>query len=84
MFKFKAFNFDSKVVYVGSRWARELAGKAGWVIAPIKNQDNVYVVEFEGESYVMPESSLAKFTATATKDSGPEIRQIRKRVSEEE
>jgi hypothetical protein len=84
MFKFNAFYQDDKVTYVGQRWAKELGGKMGWVIGPVTNEENVYVVEFEGDSYIMPLTSLTKFTASSARDSGPEIRQIRKRSIEDE
>jgi hypothetical protein len=83
MFKFNDFYQDDKVTYIGSKRAKELGNKQGWVIGQIKNEPGVYVVEFEGESYVMPASSLTKFRATS-KDSGPEIRQLRKRHLEDE
>jgi hypothetical protein len=84
MFKFNAFNLDDKVTYVGSRWSKELGGKMGWIVAPVINERNKYVVEFGDESYVMPEGSLAPFKATAAKETGPEIRQFRKRLSDED
>ena len=84
MFYFNDYNQDDKVSYVGNKRAKELHGKMGWVIAPMKNEPGVYVVEFEGESYIMPSTSLAPFKAVLTKESGPEIRQIRKRSVEDE
>jgi len=83
MLKFNAFYQDDKVMYVGSQLSKELGNKQGWIISQIKNEPGVYVVEFEGESYIMPESSLTRFKVTS-KDSGPEIRQIRKRHVEDE
>lgn len=84
MLKFNKYYQDAKVMYVGSRWAKEIGSKMGWVIGQIKNEPGKYVVEFGDESYVMPEGVLAPFVATAAKESGPEIRQIRKRSAEEE
>lgn len=83
MFKFNSFNVDDRVVYVGSRYSKELGGKQGFVISPVMNEEYKYVVEFGDDAYVVNESSLAPFRATA-KESGPEIRQIKKRFSEED
>jgi hypothetical protein len=76
------FYQDDEVTYVGTARAKDIGSKKGWVISQVKNT-NSYVVEFDGESYIMPASSLIKFRAS-TKDSGPEIRQIRKRHAEDE
>lgn len=83
MFKFNDFYQDDKVTYVGSRLARQVGNKHGWVVGQVKNEPGVYVVEFEGDSYIVPAADLIRFKATA-KDSGPEIRQHRKRHSEDE
>lgn len=84
MFKFNAFNLDDKVTYVGNRFSKELGGKMGWIIAPVNNEDHKYVVEFGDDAYVVNESSLTHFKATSIKESGPEIRQFRKRMSDDD
>lgn len=48
------------VRYVG----RKFNLKTGEIVAKIQNQEGVFVVEFGDDSYVMPESSLAKWTPT--------------------
>ena len=84
MFKFNDFYQDDKVTYVGARWAKELAGKEGWVVGQVKNEPGVYVVEFEGDSFIMPTTSLAPFKGAVAKDGGIEVRQFRKRHVEDE
>ena len=84
MAKFNAFNLDDKVTYIGSRFSKELGGKMGFVICPVRKEDHKYVVEFGDEAYVVNESSLTHFKATDIKNSGPEVRQFRKRSNDDD
>ena len=66
-------NQDDRVVYVGSKYASELRGKIGYIIAAIEKEKNGWVVEFGGETYVMPSSKLEKYKPSGKEDDFPEI-----------
>lgn len=86
----KKYMPDDKVQYVGSRFAKELAGGQGWVISDVRNDPGLYVVEFGSDSYLLRDTVLAPFQASP-KDlknqnevHGVEIRRNRRRANEEE
>jgi len=74
--------FD-KVVYVGNKFS-ELRSSLGFVVAPMRNETGVYVVDFGGDSYVMSERSLAPYQQSAKDDRSIEILPVRRRRSDDE
>ncbi len=79
----QVFMPDDKVVYVGKTLASEIGAKQGWVIAPVRNEQGAYVVEFGDESFVVSAASLAKYNPAGA-NVGPEIRQFKRRRNEDE
>lgn len=77
-------NRDDRVVYVGSKFAKELGGKIGEVVAKIDGEKDGFVVEFGGDAYVMPGKSLSKYKATSKEDTGPEVHQKRRKRDDDE
>ena len=87
-----------KVSYCGQKFSSDLGGKMGEVCAPVTNQQGVYVVDFGGDDYVMPASSLTPFQGhlrTGTDESkqsdkkekkpkGPQVEHRRRPVQEED
>lgn len=86
----KKYMPDDKVQYVGSKFAKELAGGQGWIISDVRNDPGLYVVEFGSDSYLLRDTVLAPFRAqpkdakSANEVHSIEIRRNRRRASEEE
>lgn len=59
------FMQGDRVRYVGSKLNADVRKSFGEVCSRVLNQKNVYVVDFGDDSYIMPESSLAPYVATA-------------------
>lgn len=81
------YMIDDRIYYCGSRWAQDLANKVGWVIAPIKNQEDSYVVFFEGmkkenDTYVLSSQNIVKIRPAKTDQSGVEIRPRRQSIEQ--
>lgn len=90
MSKFNTFMEGDKVFYNGDRFKHELTreGKpvAGWIHATVKNEEDVYVVEFtevKNGDYIMPARVLSKAPVQSDKVDGPEIQHRRVKQEEE-
>lgn len=84
------FNVDDKVSYIGSKYAAEIGNSPGWIIATIKGEDNVFVVDFGiGDGFTMPATVLAHRRDQLKEQDpnsigGVEVRRQRKRHSEDD
>jgi hypothetical protein len=82
----KFYNGD-KVSYCGKKYAKELAGQLGEVIAHVQNAENEVVVAFDKDDYILDEvHSITKFQGhlKEEKDLHVEKRSRRKPTPEEE
>jgi len=94
------FMIGDKIFYVGSKYKDRLAGKPGWLHAPVINQPGVWVVEFpdtknskdpnDTDDYIMSVQVLSKARPEREvkekdkKPEGPEIQPRRRRRDPEE
>ena len=76
-------NRDDRVVYTGRKYSKDLAGKIGFVVAPIGNQPGGWVIDFPEHSYVMSENVLEKYRPVKD-ESGPEIHTRRRHKHDDE
>lgn len=74
---------DQQVVYTGNKF-RELSSAVGTVVAPVQNDPGKYVIDFGGDSYIMPETSLRPYQPSAKEDRGPQIIPVRRRRSDDD
>lgn len=77
-------NRDDRVVYVGQKYAKELSGKIGFVVARVGGQRGHWVVDFPEHSYVMSETFLDKYRPTAKDENIIEIQPRRRRKHDED
>lgn len=93
----ETFMIGDKVFYSGDKYKDRLAGKAGWIHAPVSNQPGTWVVEFpdtrngkdqkDSDDYVMSSQVLTRWKpspAELKKSEGPDIQPRRSRKNEDE
>lgn len=91
------FMIGDAVFYIGSKFKDRLAGKKGWIHAPVHNQNDTWVCEFpdtraskdqkDTDDYVMSASVLSLWRpspAELKKAEGPDIQPRRSRKNEDE
>lgn len=78
------FSRDDRVVYTGQKFAKELSGKIGFVVAPVDKDPGVWVIDFPEDSYTMSEGLLEKYRPAVKDDNAPEIHTRRKRKHHDE
>ena len=78
------FSRDDRVVYTGSKYAGELGGKIGFVVAPVDRQPGAWVIDFPSDSYVMSERVLEKYRPSTKDENVPEVHTRRRRRSDDE
>lgn len=74
---------DQQVVYIGTKF-RDLSAAVGTVIAPVQNDPGKYVIDFGGDSYIMPETSVRPYLPTGKEDKGPQVIPVRRRRSDDD
>ena len=76
---------DDIVYYSGSKFSGELNGKIGVIHAPVRNEDGVFVVEFDCKNgdYILSVYSLTK-ARPPKNESGPMVVPRRKRKQDED
>jgi hypothetical protein len=63
------YMIGDRVSYCGDKFRSDLGGKMGEIIAPIHNELGGYVVSFGSDDYVMPHTSLTRFTGQIREES---------------
>lgn len=74
---------NDRIVYVGSKRS-DLSAAVGFIVNKVSNEEGVYVVDFNGDAYIMPESSLAPYRPTGRNDRVPEVMPVRRRRSDDD
>lgn len=74
---------DDRVVYIGEKFP-ELRAAVGFIVSPMGNQPDVYVVDFGGEGYVVSYKSINPYKPTGADDKVPTVMPVRRRRTEDE
>jgi hypothetical protein len=77
------FMQNDPVVYVGSKFG-ELSAAVGFVVAPVRNDADKYVVEFGPDAYVMSHTSLSPYRPNGKEDKSLVVPVRRRRSDDEE